>query len=115
MQITGADRQAAMRRLAVDATASEVLGGLASDGIESVLLKGLALQRRLYGDGALRRYGDANLLVAPAELARAGGVLSALGFELAFDPLEHPLRMPGAHAQEWRRGRDAVDLHWRLP
>src|SRR5206468_12940118 len=25
------------------------------------------------------------------------------------------LRMPGARAQEWRRGRDAVDLHWRLP
>src|SRR3954470_16247013 len=115
MAIAHADSAAAMRRLAVDAITAEVLHEFASEGIGTVLLKGLVLQRRLYGDGTLRPYGDADVLVAPSDLERAGAVLARLGFELGFDPLAHPLRMPGAHAQEWRRGRDAVDLHWLLP
>ena len=114
MRITAADAATTMRTLAVDAMTSEVVHELEREDISSVLLKGLALQRRLYGDGTLRPYGDADVLVDPRELRRAGRVLADLGFELGFDPLEHPLRMPGAHAQEWRRGHDAVDLHWRL-
>src|SRR4051794_21121811 len=115
MPIPPADSAAAMRRLAVDAITGLVVHEFAREGIAAVLLKGLALQRRLYGDRTLRPYGDTDLLVAPSELARAGRALERLGFTLGFDPLMHPLRMPGAHAQEWRRGRDAVDLHWRLP
>src|SRR4051794_17064697 len=112
---TAAGRAIAMRRLAVDAMTAEVLGAFADAGIPCILLKGLALQERLHGDESLRPYGDADLLVPPGELRQAGAVLAAGEFELRVDPDAHPFRVPNAHAQEWYRGRDAVDLHWRLP
>lgn len=115
MSNTTADMGAVMRRLAVDAMTSEVLRALAGQSVPCIVLKGAALQQRLYGSAALRPYGDADLLVAPSEVERAGAALASLGFELRFDPRNHPLRIPDPHAQDWIRGGDAVDLHWRLP
>jgi hypothetical protein len=109
------DRAAAIRTLSVKATAGEVLRAFAAGGCRSILLKGSTLQDELYDAGSLRVYRDTDLLVAPAELKRAGEILSTLGFELRLDHRHHPT-VTEPHAQEWQRARDrqAVDLHWRL-
>jgi hypothetical protein len=107
---------AAARSLGLDALTVEVVRAFRAAGCRGILLKGLAFRHHLYGDGSPRAYGDVDLLVAPAELARAGAALASLGFELGFDHVDHP----GAaepHAQEWGRpgGARVVDLHWRIP
>jgi hypothetical protein len=99
----------------VDQVAAEVMQALASRGVRSVLLKGASFATWLYGDGALRPYGDVDLLVAPESLAPAEQVLRELGFEAAWDPL-HPRRDRawGGWDHTWMRGHDAVDLHTTL-
>ena len=103
-----------MWTLAIDATTVEVLRAFQHAGCRSILLKGPTLQRELHRDGSRRRYRDTDLLVAPAELPRAADALARLGFRLALDHSEHP-GVSEPHAQEWKRSREAVDLHWRIP
>jgi ATP-binding cassette subfamily B protein len=109
------DRAAAIMTLTVKATAGEVLRAFAAAGCRSILLKGATLEDELYGDGSLRTYRDTDVLVAPADLERAGEILATLGFELELDHRLHPT-VTEPHAQEWRRPRDdqIVDLHWRV-
>ena len=102
---------AAVGRLTVDATTAEVVRALETDGVSPILLKGPALCRALDLE---RSYGDADLLVAPPQLDRAGEVLTRLGFRLTLDHREHAA-VADPHAQEWKRGsHDSVDLHWRI-
>jgi hypothetical protein len=108
-------RAAVMRKLAVDAVAREVLRAFADDDVHCILLKGHTLQDRLYGADRVRRYGDVDLLVDPAELPKARAALERAGFARLIDPLTQPLRMPDANSEDWGRGGDAVDLHWRVP
>jgi len=65
--------------LALDRVAADVTAALRAAGVEPVLLKGAAVAAWLYRDGAPRGYGDVDLLVAPADLERARGVLERLG------------------------------------
>ncbi|HEX8648318.1 MAG TPA: nucleotidyltransferase family protein [Thermoleophilaceae bacterium] len=106
----------AARALGIDALTVEVLRALRAAGCRAILLKGLTFRRHLYGDDAARGYGDVDLLVAPADLARAGVTLASLGFEMGLDHGDHP-GAPEPHAQEWGRpgGPRVVDLHWRIP
>jgi hypothetical protein len=103
------------RALGIDALTIEVLRAFRAAGCRSIVLKGPAFRRHLYDDGEPRGYGDVDLLVAPADLPRAGAVLAGLGYELVLDHEEHP-GMAEPHAQEWARpgGARVVDLHWRL-
>jgi hypothetical protein len=100
--------------LGVDVTTAEVLRAFERAGLRSILLKGPTLQRELY-DGRSRPYRDTDLLVAPADLDRAGPALGSLGFALALDHRGRPVFEP--HAQEWTRAEPlrVVDLHWRVP
>jgi hypothetical protein len=104
---------AAIRKLAVDAMACEVLRALADDRVPSFLLKGMTLQP-LYGDERARVYRDVDLMVPSADLPRARAALSRLAFERPLDPLRHRFRTPQPHSEDWRRGYEAVDLHWRF-
>jgi hypothetical protein len=107
---------ATARTLGIDALTVEVVRAFRAAGCRGILLRGPVFRRHLYADGSPRGYGDIDLLVAPAELARAGAVLASLGFELGLDHHEHP-GMAEPHAQEWGRpgGSRVVDLHWRIP
>src|SRR5689334_5659186 len=102
-------------RLGLDATAAEVTGALRRSGIESILLKGAALARRLYG-GEGREYGDVDVLVAPGDKSPAQDELERLGFSLVPQPPEILFREE-SWASVWRRERDGavVDLHHTLP
>lgn len=104
--------EATARSLKVDVATAEVVSALRRAGVQSVLLRGPSIARLLYGDGALRSYVDADLLVSPQDSALAGRVLTGLGFApLAGDEDVAGHRPP--HAHEWERDRDRaqVDLH----
>lgn len=87
-------------------------------GIDAVAFKGPVTAQLCYGDLAARPYGDIDLLVDPADVHRAIGIMTRTGYEPLI-PLsetqraaflrhrtEYPLQRPG------RSG--VVDLHWEL-
>ena len=91
--------------LSLEALAAEVTTAFARSDIPSILLKGPAVIRWLYPATTDRFSVDVDLLVAPADLTRAEGVLSTLGFA-PFEP-----RRRDKHARSWVRGALPVDLH----
>lgn len=103
----------ALRKLTLDAMTCEVLSAFREDGVDVIVLKGITLQR-LYGEESTRAYGDADLYVGPAQMPLARAALARIGFHRRIDPLEHPFRVPEAHAEEWGSRDGAVDLHWRV-
>jgi hypothetical protein len=109
--------QDAHRRHQLDAAAVVVLDAFETAGIKALLLKGAALDRRLYGEDESRGYWDVDLLVAPRDLARAMDVLSGLGYKTAEN--RHTDDTAAIrHAEAWARmdpeGPVWIDLHWRL-
>lgn len=101
--------------LRVDAATSEVCVALRDAGIATILLKGPAVARWLYGPEEPRFYGDCDLLLSSTDLAAASRTLERLGFVARHDP-----RSPDwgrEHAREFERGLDrvVVDLHTTLP
>ena len=74
------ERELAMRSLQLDSLTSEVTQALSRDGIRSILLKGRAIEAWLYESVGPRPSSDVDLLVNPAEIARAELVLVKLGF-----------------------------------
>jgi hypothetical protein len=107
------------RQSEVDAAAVTALDALNAAGVDALLLKGVALARTLYRSDEHRGYYDVDLLVAPVDLAAAGGALAGLGYtnvseSRGIDDLAGIL-----HAEVWSRlvpdfGNLLIDLHWRL-
>ncbi len=94
----------------LDLAAARVVRKLADAGVESILLKGPATRRNLYG-GDDRAYADIDLLVAPAAWPAAVRTLAQLGF-IGLD-----VRFAdGYHALAYRNTKGvSVDLHRRVP
>src|SRR4051795_4432337 len=67
------------QNLAVDRTTLDVVDAMREAGIPSILLRGPALETLLY-EGEVRGYVDADLLVPPDKLSRAGEMLRAQDF-----------------------------------
>ena len=109
---------AVARTLAVDALAAEAIVALRDAGVRSILLKGPALARWLYGDGALREYDDCDLLVDPRDVKVAGEALARLGFAPLLERSDaYTTTMAPPHAECWTRGahrEQMVDLHVSL-
>lgn len=99
----------------LDAAALEAVGILADMGLDVLVLKGPALARLLYDEDEQRGYSDIDLLVAPADLAAAGGVLEVYGFVDRTRSSNRELFVDDPHAVAWERGTVTIDLHWRLP
>ena len=79
--------------------------------------KGPALSLQLYGDAALRRSTDLDLVVAKADYARARAVLGALGLPSRRGHSAHQERALFSwlgHASFGRGRDDFVELHWRF-
>ena len=110
----------AARALYIDGVTAEVVTRLDDAGIPAIVLKGPSIARWLYPAGG-RTYADTDLLVPPAEFARAGDVLRSLGFrELlgGFDP--HEWAPDGETSFLKARTPDdplggKIDLHRNLP
>ena len=102
----------AVRTLALDGAAVEIIERLHRREIPYLLLKGPVTARWLYGPDEARPYVDIDLFVPESESNRSTSVLHELGFE----PVvlrRHPEPNEG---RPWLRPRDgaAVDLHSRL-
>lgn len=113
---------AAARAMAADVVALEVTAALRDRGVRSLLLRGRALAELLYAEPASRSYVDVDLLVAPADRARAERTLRGLGFTprsgltAAEVAALAELDQAEMHAVAWARERAgvAVDLHRTL-
>lgn len=89
-------------------------------GIEALVVKGIPLAVLTTGSPDGRGAGDVDLLVRPADAARAHGVLTAAGWRLHEAGRIEPGMWAWRHVLRWGRtltylgpGAD-VDLHWRL-
>ena len=86
-------------------------------GIKIVLLKGLALEKTVYGNKGLRQMSDIDILVRQDEASSLRGILLKNGFESA--PLVssfHEKIMPayGKHLPEMYKNGIAIEIHFKL-
>ncbi len=101
---------------------AEVVTALATAQVDSLVLKGTPFAARYFGDPALRRQLDIDLLVHRADADRGLRVLLGLGYrpkrrrirDAAEGPSIRPHRLRTEHALGLRRGKVSIDLHWRL-
>ncbi|WP_229401323.1 nucleotidyltransferase family protein [Micromonospora okii] len=98
--MTGAPLPAALYCLALDEAAAATHAALRARGVDSILLKGAGLARRL---GVERTYGDVDLLVDPARFATAEEALGDLGYRV---------EIPGARPDDWTHWHERL---WRSP
>jgi len=106
---------ATARALTIDRVTAEVVDTLRHGGIESVLLKGPVLLRRLYPSGASRPYNDIDLLIDVRDRDAATRLLAARGY--ARDA-EDGRFVPDwqDHSDNWlvSSQRVLLELHWNL-
>ncbi len=74
-------REASLRYLRLLGGMKGVLRTLATEGIQVVVLKGMALVERFYGDPGFRNVGDIDLLVAGENFGRAVAILEESGWK----------------------------------
>jgi hypothetical protein len=93
-----------------------IIDAILARGIDVVLVKGVTLAERYYGEIALRPIGDIDLLVRPEEAADCGRILSACGYT----PLpgrEKPSQWHALVNRALAYHSDAgitIDVHWAL-
>jgi hypothetical protein len=103
--------RAAARTLRVDTVTSSVVAALEQANVRPILLKGPSFAAWLYGDGAIRTYGDTDLLVSVRDLPAVRECLTALGFRSVSAEVKHP-GVVDDHT--WVRQPDFVDVHTTL-
>lgn len=109
--------QNARRNIALTTELLRLLRLLAKHDIRAIPYKGPALAVTVYGDPALRQFGDLDILVEKANALRAKELLAAEGYRLDGPITEaHKDLCPKAgnqhHFHLRREGRLAVELHW---
>jgi hypothetical protein len=96
-----------------------VIRALEAEGIPVLCLKGPALATLLYGDPALRDFGDLDILVQASDYARAQAVLAAMGLA-PFSPTTGAMGRAFALARERHchffslHHHYWLELHWRV-
>ena len=99
----------------------KVLRGMEDKGIHAVVLKGLPLAYKLYGNVAVRPSRDLDILVWPADVEKARKVLEEQGYNRKHPSfIETPARLriwmkAQHHFAYWHQEKEIyVELHWRL-
>ena len=95
----------------------EILSLAKPEKIRIVLLKGLALEKTVYGNNGLRQMNDLDLLVKQGDAIRLRKILLNNGFET--DPMissiyEKRIFQYGKHLPEMRKKGISVDIHFKL-
>ncbi|HEV8618192.1 MAG TPA: nucleotidyltransferase family protein [Candidatus Udaeobacter sp.] len=85
-------------------------------GVEVVIFKGPSLAVSAYGDLALRRFIDLDLIVRRADVGRAVEVLTAQGYKPSrpLNAEQQALLVRTQHNLQFTRGRLIVELHWQV-
>lgn len=111
---TAKNRQITMQAMAQAGMLAALLSALMQSGVPAIVLKGLPLAARLYGQAALRGAGDIDLLIDLARQQQAHDVLLALGFTPLFKIA--PGQLPSLVKDAMYRHTDGtiLELHWRL-
>lgn len=110
-RLAGLDRVVQETSLFIERTANRAIELLERQGIEPVVIKGLATGHLDHAGPHLRQIGDVDLLVGPDELETAAAVLADAGFTLT----EREGEGRAAKSLTMRSGQGVeVDLH-RLP
>jgi hypothetical protein len=95
-----------------------IVDHLAGRGLEALPYKGLALAEILYGDIALRRSGDIDLLVRPRDLPRIRDAVRELGYmqqSALSEPQEHAYLKSGyEYAFDGAAGPNLLELQWAI-
>jgi hypothetical protein len=102
--------------MALTAELLTLLRRLEERGIRVMAYKGPALAIQAFGDPALRRFGDLDLVVEPAALPAAVAALEELG--IVGSPLgsaeQRAAVLRSGHHLPLARGSLIVELHWRF-
>src|SRR5437867_2147152 len=112
--------QTRARNLVLLAELEPALAALAAEGVETVVFKGAAALDRLYPEPGARPMDDADVLIRPADRARAAAALGRLGFALRpaepgrFGPLDDALQGEWTFVKPVGPLEVEVDLHWHL-
>jgi hypothetical protein len=85
------------RNLTLYAELARLLTHLSSDGVEALVLKGVALSLTVYPDYALRNFADVDILVREEQFERAHEIALAAGWNLQDE------REPGHHHAVYER------------
>ena len=110
-------RATAVRNMQLAGELVRLVGVLEADGIDVIAYKGPTLAMLLYGDVALRQFGDLDLLVGDNDVARAAEALERLGYRATRNDalaLDAPLPAEGQLMYVREYPRAAVELHWRV-
>ena len=106
------------RAMRFSAELAGILQHFDARGIRVVAQKGPALAHFLYGDSAMREFGDLDLLVRPTDVARAAGALAELGYEknLQLSPRQEKAYLRSGYEYVFGRDeeRNLVELQWNL-
>lgn len=112
-RLTAARRQAGLRALGQAAALGRILAALRAAGVDTLVVKGLALSQMLYGTHDLRPAVDIDLLVAPDRAGEAHRILLACGYvPLRAVPVGELARLTKDALYRGEGG--TVELHWRL-
>ena len=108
----------AARNLYLTAELGRVISALEGVGIEAVPYKGPALAAVAYGDVALRRYVDLDVMLRKHEVLRARDVLSRMGYQChpAWNGPGEKFLLGSQHNIPLSReaGRLLIELHWEV-
>lgn len=95
------------------AAVSQLIERLESAGIATVLMKGTALAYSIYDDPSMRRRGDSDLLIRPADLEAARALLAESGWYRNDDPHGLTFQEGWLHDSAGHFVH-ALDLHWAV-
>lgn len=90
-----------------------LLRALQAAGIETIMLKGVALALRFYRDAGLRPMSDVDILVRPQDAKPAIRILHEAGWKTVYKSPE--VLIPYQHSVEFSDGQGhSLDLHWKV-
>jgi hypothetical protein len=116
-RITRQARATAIGNMQAASELVRLVGLLDAEGIEVIAYKGPVLAMLLYGDVALRQFGDLDLLVAAADARRAAASPERAGYAATRPEAlagGGPLPAEGQAMFTREHPRSAVELHWRV-
>jgi hypothetical protein len=106
------------RAMRFSAELAAILRHFEGERIPVIAQKGPALAHLLYGDSAMREFGDLDLLVRPTDVTRAVGALTELGYEknLQLSPRQERAYLRSGYEYVFGLGeeRNLIELQWNL-